>query len=172
MGTSDVIAILALIVSLGSGAISFWAFKHSVRVHDLDANLAFDRDRSELLVHLEESRALFASSKLELEEVQLALSHVQDQAQSALIDHDKLLAEFQRKLAGAERQASILWGEVFDWQGKQRKGAIAHHAPRYRSLIASDRVVNDAALVHIANIRHLLAHEEDRARSVCGNALI
>ena len=85
MESSDVIAGLALAVSVASAYISYRAFTHSVGVHELESKLAFERDKSELLMHVEQSRNLFSSARREIEQLQFVLSHEPPQVQGALI---------------------------------------------------------------------------------------
>ena len=161
MDSSDVIASLALLVSLVSAYISYKAFTHSVRAHDLETTLAFDRDKSELLVHVEKSRNLFSSARQEIERVQFVLSHEPPQVQSALKNYDNLFTEFLPRLVGAERQADLLWEEIFEWRDKSGRSAFAHHTPRFRSLIENDRVAHDSALFCVAELRTQLARAQD-----------
>ena len=164
MGTSDAIAVLALIVSLASAYISFRAFKHSVSVHDLESSLAFDRDKSELLMHVEQSRNLFAAARREIEQTQFVLSKEPEQVKRALSCYDNLFTEFLPKLIGAERQASSLWDEIFNWRDKSGRSAFAHHTPRFRSLIDNDRMVHDSAIFCNTEVRAQLARAQDMHR--------
>jgi len=166
MGTSDAIAALALIVSLASAYISFRAFKHSVSVHDLESSLAFDRDKSELLVQVEQSRKLFSAARREIEKTQFVLSQEPEQVRLALNYYDSLFTEFLPKLIGAERQASLLWEEIFSWRDKAGRSAFVHHTPRFRSLIEDDRVVHDSALVCNNEVRAQLVKAQDMYRKV------
>ncbi|MCC8686419.1 hypothetical protein ABFU27_07355 [Xanthomonas campestris pv. raphani] len=161
MGSSDVIAVLALIVSLASAYISYRAFSHSVSVHELESTLAFERDKSELLMHVEQSRNLFSSVRREIEQLQFVLSHEPQQVQGALKNYDNLFTEFLPRLVGSERQAGLLWDEIHAWRDKSGRSAFAHHTPRFRSLIENDRVAHDSALFCAQEVRAQLARVRD-----------
>ena len=161
MESSDVIAVLALIVSLVSAYISYRAFTHSVGAHELETTLAFERDKSELLMQVEQSRNLFSSARREIEQLQFVLSHEPPQVQSALNSYDNLFSEFLPRLVGAERQAGLLWDEIHAWRDKSGRGAFAHHTPRFRSLIENDRVAHDSALFCAKEVRAQLARAQD-----------
>ena len=161
MESSDLIAGLALVVSLVSAYISHKAFTHSVSVHELETTLAFERDKSELLMHVEKSRNLFSSARQEVERVQFVLSHEPPQVQGALKSYDNLFTEFLPRLIGAERQAGLLWQEIYEWRDKSGRSAFAHHSPRFRSLIENDRVAHDSALFCVAELRTQLARAQD-----------
>lgn len=165
MGTSDAVAALALIVSLASAYISFRAFRHSVNVHEIDSSLAFDREKSELLVQVEQSRALFSAARREIERTQFVISQEPEQVQAALSCYDSLFTEFLPKLAGAERQASLLWDEIFNWRDKAGRSALAHHASRFRSLIEDDRVAHDSALFCNTEVRVQLVKAQEMNRN-------
>ncbi|SDR10596.1 hypothetical protein [Pseudoxanthomonas sp. CF125] len=165
MGNSDVIAVLALVVSLASAYISYRAFTHSVSVHELESTLAFEKDKSELLMHVEQSRNLFASARREIEQVQFVLSHEPSVVQDALRNYDNLFTEFLPRLVGAERQAGLLWDEIHEWRDKSGRSAFAHHTPRFRSLIENDRIAHESALFCVGELRAQLA----RARDEFGN---
>lgn len=165
MGASDVIAVLALTVSLASVYIAYRAFTHSVTVHELESTLAFERDKSELLMHVEQSRKLFSSARREIEQIQFVLSHEPIQVQSALKNYSDLFTDFLPRLVGAERQAGLLWEEIYEWRDKSGRSAFAHHTPRFRSLIEDDRVVHESALFCVKELRAQLIRAQDAFRS-------
>ena len=158
---SDVIAIVALLVSLGSAFISYKAFHHSVSVHDLETTLAFERDKSELLMHVERSRNLFSAAKREIENAKFVLDHEPPVVQQALRSYDNLFTEFLPRLVGAERQANSLWHEIYEWRDKSGRSAFAHHTPRFRSLLEDDKVAHDAALKCVAELRSQMQRAHD-----------
>ena len=161
MEASDVIAVLALIVSLASAYISYRAFTHSVSVHELESTLAFERDKSELLMHVEQSRNLFSSARREIEQIQFVLFQEPIQVQTALKSYENLFTVLLPRLIGAERQASQLWEEIHQWRDKSGRSAFAHHTPRYRALIEDDRVAHDSALFCVAELRAQLTRAKD-----------
>lgn len=164
MESSDAIAALALIVSMTSAYISYRAYSHSVTSHELETKLAFERDKSELLMYVEKSRSLFSSARREIEQLQFVLSHEPPEVQSALKNYDNLFREFLLRLIGSERQAGLLWEEIYEWRDKSGRSAFAHHTPRYRSLIESDRVAHDSALFCVSEVRTQLARAKEMYR--------
>ena len=168
MSATDFVAILALVVSLGSAYISFRAHRHSVDVHELETSLAFERDKSELLSYIEQSRRHFSDAISEIERVKFVLGHEPSQVQIALSSYENLFTEFLPKLVGAERQANTLWSEIYDWRDKSGRGAFAHHSPRHRALVADDKFVYDMAMICVTELRHQLA----RAQAANANGLL
>lgn len=161
MEVSDLIAVVALAVSLWSGFISYKAFNHSVKVHELETSLAFERDKSELLMHVETSRSHFAAAQREIENVRLVLAHEPSQVQQALGSFQNLFTEFLPKLVQAERQAGILWQEIYEWRDKSGRDAFAHHTPRFRSLIDNDKMVHEMALKCVTEVRSQLQRAQE-----------
>lgn len=161
MDGSDIIATSALVVSVGSAFVSYSAFRHSVNVHELETTLAFERGKSELLMHVEQSRNLFSSAQREIENVKFVLAYEPPQVQGVLGSYDDLFTEFLPKLVGAERQATSLWNEIYEWRDKSGRSAFAHHTPRFRALLEDDRVVHQSALKCVAELRSQIirAHE-------------
>lgn len=168
MESTNVIAALALIVSLASAYISYKAYTHSVKSHELETTLAFERDKSELLMFVETSRSLFSSARREIEQLHFVLSHEPPQIQVALKSYDNLFTEFLPRLIGSERQASLLWQEIYEWRDKSGRSAFAHHTPRYRSLIDNDRLAHDSAIFCVTEVRAQLA----RAQEMYGKGLL
>ena len=161
MDASDLIAVIALAVSFASAYVSYKAFNHSVKVHDLETTLAFERDKSELLMHVETSRSHFAAAQREIENVRYVFEHEPLAVQQALSSYHDLFTNFLPKLVQAERQASILWNEIYEWRDKSGRSAFAHHTPRFRSLIDNDKVVHDMAVRCVTEVRSQIqrAHE-------------
>jgi hypothetical protein len=146
MDASDVIATLALLVSVAAAFVSYKAYMHTVRVHELETTLAFERDKSELLSYLEQSRNLFSSARREIELARFVLEHEPLAVQSALSSYQNLFTEFLPNLIGAERNANALWDEIFEWRDKSGRSAFAHHSPRFRASVENDRVAHEMAL--------------------------
>jgi len=161
MTGSDAIAVLALVISAVSAFVSYKAFKHTVNAQQLEATLAFEKDKSELLMYLEQSRNLFSAAQREIENVRFVLAHEPQAVQQALVSYNNLFSEFLPRLVGAERQASSLWQEIYEWRDTSGRSAFAHHTPRYRASVEHDRVAHSSALKCVAELRSQIgrAHE-------------
>lgn len=168
MDASDVIAALALVVSIFAGVISWKAYTHTVNAHELETTLAFERDKSELLSYIEQSRNLFSSARREIELAQFVLSHEPLEVQQALSSYQGLFTEFLPNLVGAERNANSLWHEIFEWRDKSGRSGFAHHAPRFRASVENDRVAHQMALKCTAEFNSQLG----RAKEAFANGLL
>ena len=168
MDASDVIASLALIVSIVAALISYKAYNHTVGAHDLETTLAFERDKSELLSYVEQSRNLFSGARREVELAQFVLGHEPPVVQQALTSYQGLFTDFLPKLVGAERNATSLWEEIFVWRDKSGRSAFAHHAPRFRASLEHDRVAHEMALKCAAEFNSQMV----RAREAFSNGLL
>jgi hypothetical protein len=165
METSNFIAIIALLISLASAYISYRAFKHSITVHELESTLAFERDKSELLIYVEQSRNLFRAAIRQIEQTKFVIGQQPEQVKIALKCYDNLFTEFLPKLIESERQSSILWDEIYNWRDKSGRSAFAHHTPKFRSLIDNDRMVYDSAIFCNSEIRAQLTKAQDMLRN-------
>jgi hypothetical protein len=161
MTGSDAIAVLALVASGVSAFVSYKAYKHTISAQQLEATLAFEKDKSELLMYLEQSRNLFSAAQREIENVRFVLAHEPLIVQQVLASHNGLFTEFLPRLVGAERQASSLWQEIYEWRDASGRSAFAHHTPRYRASVENDRVAHSSALKCVAELRSQIgrAHE-------------
>ena len=161
MSGSDAIAVLALVVSAISALVSYKAYKHTVGSQQLETTLAFERDKSELLMYLEQSRNLFSAAQREIENVRFVLAHEPPAVQQALASYNNLFTEFLPRLVAAERQASTLWQDIYEWRDTSGRSAFAHHTPRYRASVENDRVAHSSALKCVAELRSQIgrAHE-------------
>lgn len=161
MTSSDVIAVLALVISTASAFVSYKAFKHSVTAHHLEATLAFEKDKSELLMYVEQSRNLFSAAQREIENVHFVLAHEPQAVQRALASYSNLFTEFLPRLAGAECQASTLWQEIHAWRDVSGRSAFAHHTPRYRASLENDRLAHGSALKCVGELRSQIIRAHD-----------
>ena len=168
MDASTTIASLALIVSIVAVFISYKAHKHTVSAHELATTLSFERDKSELLSYVEQSRNLFSDARREVELAQFVLGHEPLAVQQALTSYQALFTDFLPKLVGAERNATGVWEEIFEWRDKSGRSAFAHHAPRFRASLENDRVAHEMALKCARELKNQMA----RAREAFSNGLL
>lgn len=160
MHASDVIALLALAVSIWAAVTSHKSHAHAIKVHEIDVTLAFERDKSELLSYLEQSRNLFSAARREIELARYVLEREPPVVQAALASYRSLFTDFLPRLIGAERQVNSLWDEIYEWRDKSGRSAFAHHVPRYRALVENDRIAHEMALKCAAEFNETL----ERAR--------
>jgi hypothetical protein len=156
MDASDAIALLALGISVWAAVTSHRAHNHALRVHELETDLAFRREKSELLSYLEQSRNLFASARREIELARYVLDQEPLQVQAAMGSYQSLFTEFLPNIVGAERQVNSLWSEIYEWRDQSGRSAFAHHVPRYRALVENDRVAHEMALKCTAEFNETL----------------
>lgn len=134
METSDVIAALALTVSLLSGWISYRAYLHSVRESEEESRLAFSHGRSEFLVRIDKARATFDRLEHRLQSLMTAIDRASDKARASLADEVEQLKSDLKYLEGCKRQAWSLWDETY----AMNQSGLAHHKPRFLKLIEDD----------------------------------
>jgi hypothetical protein len=146
MDASVAIALVAMVVSFWAAWTSHKAHTHAVKVHELENELAFSRDKSELLSYFEQSRNLFSSAQREIERARHVLEQEPAQIQAALTSYQNLFTEFLPRLVNSERQVNSLWEEVYEWRDKSGRSAFAHHTPRHRALVENDRVAYEMAM--------------------------
>ena len=144
METSNVIAALALAVSLLSVWISYRAYRHSVRASEEESRLAFSREKSEFLVRIDKARVTFDRLGHRLESLMAAIDRASDKASASLPEEVEQLKSDLKYLEGCKRQAWSLWDETYEMS----QSGLAHHKPRFLKLIEDDE-----QFAHDAQIR-------------------
>ena len=134
METSDVIAALALAVSLLSGWISYRAYRHTVRVSEEESRLAFSREKSEFLVRIDRARATFDRLGHRLESLMTAIDRAPEKSRASLTSEVEQLKSDLKYLEGCKRQAWSLWDETYE----MNQSGLAHHKPRFLKFIEDD----------------------------------
>jgi hypothetical protein len=130
MGSSDVIATIALVVSAASGWVSWLAFRHGVRAKNEERRMAFARQKSEFLVRIDKARKTFDALASRLDAV---IARLQSLSPIGAADLRRLQAD-RDYVEGCKRQAWSLWEEAYEMS----EGGLAHHGPRYLGLIEDD----------------------------------
>lgn len=156
MNFSDAIAAFALLTSVTSGVVSYRTMKIARASQEFEATIAFERDKSELLMYIEQSRNHFSAAVREIERLHFVVQASSPDVQRALSSYQNLFSDFLPRVVVAERQASKLWDEVFEWRDKSGRSSFAHHTPRFRSLVDNDRVVYDSAMTCISEVHSQL----------------
>ena len=134
MQISDVLAAIALIVSIASAWLSYKAHRESARRTERETGRDFSRERSEFLIRIERSTKLFERVKAHIEALLGRIEREPAQVQSSLIDVVKRLNADLDYLQGCLRQSRALWDENYD----MNQDGFAHHKPRHLALLEDD----------------------------------
>ena len=114
MGISEVIAALALAVSLAALGISYSSYRHTVRVSEGQSLLAFSREKSEFLVRIDKARAELDRLGERLEGLLTALDHAPDRPQEHLSTEAGQVKSDLEYLEGCKRQVRSLYDETYE----------------------------------------------------------
>ena len=134
MEFSDVLATIALIVSITSAWLSHKSNRQTTLLSERDQRREFERERSEFLIRIERSTKIFEDAEKRLTAL---LEEFQRQPDSLRSSHNGDIDQMQRDLKyleGCLRQSRILWHENFEIT----HDGLAYHKPRHLSLLEDD----------------------------------
>ena len=134
MEISDVLATIALIVSIASAWLSHKANKQATLSNEREQRRKFDRERSEFLVKIERTTKTFENAE---KRISTLLGEFQKQPDSVQTSHKGDIEQLQsdlKYLEGCLRQSRTLWNENFE----TTHDGLAHHKARHSALLEDD----------------------------------
>ena len=134
MEFSDVLATIALVVSIVAAWHSYKAHRESVAFSERETRREFSRERSEFLIRIERSTKLFERAENRIATVLSAIESQPDRIASSLSAQTDELRSDLKYLEGCLRQSRILWDENYDMS----HDGLAHHKPRHLALLEDD----------------------------------
>lgn len=142
MEFSDVLATIALGVSIVAAWHSYKAHRESVAFNEREARRDFSRERSEFLIRIERSTKLFERAESRISSVLSTIESQSDRITSSLSAQTDKLRSDLKYLEGCLRQSKILWDENYDMS----HDGLAHHKPRHLALLEDDEKFATQAL--------------------------
>jgi hypothetical protein len=143
MEVSDVLAAIALVVSIFSAWVSYKTHRETSDFSERSSRLGFERERSEFLVRIDKSRKLFERAQHRINGLLAQIEGRPEKIKAALKREIDRLESDRDYLQGCLRQAWALWDETYEI-GQE---GFAHHKPRHLSLIEEDETFASEALV-------------------------
>lgn len=143
MGASEIIAVIALIVSIASAWVSYRAHRYTVRARQQEADLSFSREKSEFLVRIDKARKLFDGLEHRLKSQLKRIDGAPDAKQKTLATEAAQINSELGYLEGCQRQIWSLWHETYE----MGRSGLAHHKPRFLGLIEDDERFAEKAMI-------------------------
>lgn len=134
MGTSNLIAATALIVSMLSAWVSYLAYRYSTHVKQEESDLALSREKSEFLVRVEKAIKTYDRLEKRLNNQLSRIDSASETVCSGLTNEIEQLMRDLKHLEGCQRQAWSLWNEACEMD----QPGLAHHKPNFLGLIEDD----------------------------------
>lgn len=175
MSASDILAVLALIVSCVGIGIAFWANRISVRALKLaeasnatTAEQQFDRIRAELLMQIADSRKQLERTRIEIGALKAGYAAEPQGVQRLMSEYNEsLFGDYLSRIEASIRQLDHLWGEVATWTAdKPHAELMAVKALLYRTH-QDDETACNAATVMMAEYRASLDASRSLVRGPC-----
>ena len=157
MELSDVLATIALAVSIASAWLSHKANVQATQLNEREQRREFDRERSEFLIRIERTTKTFEKADRRISSL---LGEFKKQPDSLKASHAGDIEQLQsdlKYLEGCLRQSRILWEENFE----TTHDGLAYHKARHSALLEDDEEFVRAAL-----------ERADRAEASLGTSLM
>jgi hypothetical protein len=156
MDLSTEISIVALLVSIGSLAITVWATKlskksldHAIDVQAKGEEKEFERLRTELLMQIANSRRLLDMTRIEIGTIKANFDAEPQPVQVIMKNHTNLFTDYLPNVEASIRQLDMLWKEISSWtKEKAHRELMDTKAILYRSL-KDDEVVYESGIYMI-----------------------
>lgn len=152
--TSIWISVLALSVSGLSFFAAVWAawvshgtLKHAQNVHAADRRLSFERERSNLLEVINQSRGILDKTRIRIGALKANFDRAPMPAQALMQRYTSLFTEYLPRIEAGIRQATALWDEVAEWDQHNGIEALVWHQAKFRALLHDDQVAHDQAVI-------------------------
>ena len=166
------ISIVALIISIGSLAVTLWATRiskrsldHAINVQERSDLKEFERARADLLNQISDSRAILDKTRIEIGTLQANFQAEPVAVQALMANYTGLFSQYLPRVEQAIRQCDELWTDVSGWStDKGHTDLMQARAVLYRSLM-DDEIVQDSAIymVNVFKVKLELAKQQVRA---------
>ena len=166
------ISIVALIISIGSLAVTLWATRiskrsldHAINVQERSDLKEFERARADLLNQISDSRAILDKTRIEIGTLQANFQAEPVAVQALMANYTGLFSQYLPRVEQAIRQCDELWTDVSGWStDKGHTDLMQARAVLYRSLM-DDEIVQDPAIymVNVFKVKLELAKQQVRA---------
>lgn len=164
MEISDVLATIALAVSIFSARVSYKAYRETTDFSERRSRLGFERDRSELLVRIDKSRKFFERTQHRINGLLAQAESLPEGIKASLKGDIDRLASSRAYLQGCLRQTWSLWDETYDMS----QDGLAHHQPRFLNLLEDDDALISEALARTEQAEAALNRAQLIANSTIG----
>ena len=153
-----VIAIFALLISIGSLGVTLWATKlskkslnHAIDIQVKGEEKEFERLRAELLMQIADSRRLLDKTRIEIGTLKADFDAEKQPVKVIMGSYTNLFTEYLPKVEASIQQLDMLWKEISGWsKEKSHRELMDTKAVLYRSL-KDDEVVYDSG-VYMVNV--------------------
>lgn len=153
MSLPTILSIVALVVAVGSFAVTVWAtqiskrsLQHAIDVQGRSDQREFERLRTEIMNQISDSRSLLDKTRIEIVTLQANFQAESSALQSLMTNYLSLFTDYLPKVEQAIRQCDELWKDVSGWSNEKSHAELMQaRAVLYRSL-KDDEVVQDSGI--------------------------
>jgi hypothetical protein len=171
MDLSTGLSIIALIVAVGSFAVTIWAtrisdkaFKQAIDVQTRSDEKEFERTRTDLLNQIADSRSILDKTRIEIGAVKANFDVEPPGVQSLLKNYVPLFTEYLPSIERAVKDCDALWQDVSSWTKEKGHGELMQaKATSYRTL-KDDEVVQESAVYAVNVFKEKLGTAKERFR--------
>jgi hypothetical protein len=158
MDAPIVIAIIALLVSVGSLGVTVWATRlskkslnHAINIQIRGEEKEFDRLRTELLMQIADRRRLLDKMRIEIGTLKAEFDAEKQPVKVIMGSYTNLFSEYLPKVEASIQQLDMRWREISGWsKEKDYRELMDTKAVLYRSL-KDDEVAYDSG-IYMVNV--------------------
>ncbi len=153
MDMPTAIALIAVLISLGSFGVTIWATRlskksldHAIAIQISGEEKDFEKLRADLLMQIADSRRLLDKTRIEIGTLKANFDAEQQPVKVLMTNYTNLFTDYLPKVEASIQQCDMLWKEVSGWsKNKSHRELMDAKAVLYRSL-KDDEVVYDSGL--------------------------
>jgi hypothetical protein len=153
MDTSTTISLGALLVSVGSVAITLWATRlsnrslnHAIEIQEKGEQKEFERLRTDLLIQIVDDRRLLEKIRIEIGTLKADFDGEPQPIRMIMSNYINLFTEYLPRVETSIKQLDMLYNDVSGWsKEKSHRELMDAKAVLYRSL-KDDEVVHDCGI--------------------------
>ena len=151
------ISVLALAVSVLSFVAAIWAawtshrtLRQAERVRDEDRKITFERERSQLLEIINDSRSLLNKTRIHIGALKADFDAAPQSVRELMHNYTDLFDEYLPGIEAGVRQTTMLRNEVTSWNDDTGIPALVRNQAKFRALVHDDEVAHDQGFVLVA----------------------
>ena len=171
MNLPFMISIIALLISIGGLAVTFWAtrisrrsLEHAINVQKHSDLKEFERVRTELLNQISDNRSILDKTRIEIGTLQANFQAEPDLVQTLMANFIGLFSQFLPKVEQTIRQCDELWSDVSGWSSdKGHSDLMQARAVLYRAL-KDDEAVQESGIYLVNRFKMKLELAKQQVR--------
>lgn len=153
MDTATIFSIIALIVSIGSFGVTWWATRiskksldHSIEIQKRSDKKDFMMVKAEVLQRLSDDRSVLEKTRIEIGALKVDFEAEPQPVQMLMSKHTNLFTEFLPAIERSIRQLDELWDKASKWGEEKDITDLIHDKAFYYKCMKDDEIAGETGL--------------------------